>query len=603
MMTIAQAARNLAKRVAWDVSLFIAVLFAILATIFLAWNTYFRVESGVRAISPQLENFLKLGDTFQLKVQLLSLSSGGIVDLVALTMPDGNFFAGGSDHERGEQGLISPPNHAISLKWIDGSVQLVRSFEIPFQSTQKAYLAVAKKVHLELFLMVLLLQVTVFFLTRHWMYRRLVLSFATDLTNPISNLASSISSFKGYDDLISSTSLRESLRYKELNEMLDSFLKLLSRLQMEESLRVKAEKDAMLSEVASQVAHDIRSPLTALNMLIKCSPEIPEADRNIFKSATQRINDIANSLLTKSKLAYAASAGDAKSTATQTMISGLVDTVISEKRVQYRNLTNLEIDTELTQASGTFAEVNPIDLARVLSNLVNNSVEAMDNRQGKITVRTTNETDHVRISIQDNGNGIPAEILSLLGRERVSYGKSGVESGVGLGVLHARKTIESFGGKLEIQSEPGKGTTVSVILPKCAAPNWFAEGLAIPENAVVVTVDDDKSIHYAWQNRLKESAKNGSISLVSHDSLADFEQWLKKSRPAKMLCLIDYEFVGDKQTGLDLIERLNLRETSVVVSSRYDDAAIQKRVECIGAKMLPKNLLSQVPIAYARSLS
>ncbi len=71
--------------------------------------------------------------------------------------------------------------------------------------------------------------------------------------------------------------------------------------------------------------------------------------------------------------------------------------------------------------------------------------------------------------VSDNGKGIPSHILARLGEHGISYGKKGTESGSGLGIYHAKKTVEEWGGKFEVRSREGIGTAIEIKLPKSAA--------------------------------------------------------------------------------------------------------------------------------------
>ena len=96
--------------------------------------------------------------------------------------------------------------------------------------------------------------------------------------------------------------------------------------------------------LASQVVHDIRSPLAALNVAIATSNQLPEDSRVIVRSAVSRIRDIANNLLLAERGAgapAASSAADAEPPAVH-LLSGLVQSLVSEKRFQYRTLIGME---------------------------------------------------------------------------------------------------------------------------------------------------------------------------------------------------------------------------------------------------------------------
>jgi len=108
------------------------------------------------------------------------------------------------------------------------------------------------------------------------------------------------------------------------------------RSETEELIRLRNE--AALALVARQVAHDIRSPLSALNMVLgSMKEEVPEKKRLIIRSAAQRINDIANNLLS-GKIANPVQASDLTQTR---MLISLVDSIVSEKRTQFKSSVEL----------------------------------------------------------------------------------------------------------------------------------------------------------------------------------------------------------------------------------------------------------------------
>ncbi|MBK7959973.1 MAG: HAMP domain-containing histidine kinase [Bdellovibrionales bacterium] len=216
------------------------------------------------------------------------------------------------------------------------------------------------------------------------------------------------------------------------------------RKQLEE-FKVKSAVGDAISTMASQVSHDIRSPLSALNMALGSISELPEPQRIMMRSAIQRINDIANDLLNNRKH-LTAKAIDSPTThdipsifLKAELLTPLIDSIVSEKRIQFREKQEIEIEGDLSEGYGLFAMVNATELKRTISNLVNNAVEAFPNEAGKITVAVRNYRDQVAIIIQDNGKGIPEHILVKLGERDVSFGKEGTQSGSGLGVYHAKK--------------------------------------------------------------------------------------------------------------------------------------------------------------------
>ena len=339
-------------------------------------------------------------------------------------------------------------------------------------------------------------------------------------------------------------------------------------------------------------------------MMISSLSNLAENERLILRTATQRINDIANELVKKGKALTseqpALQNGPSAYNSDPIMLVALVDSIVSEKRVQYRELLNVEIQTDFSLGYGLFIHSDSAAIARVISNLVNNSVEALGDQKGVIRLFFAGgDSRGVRLSIQDNGKGISPEVLARLGQPGVTYGKEGTESGSGLGVYHARRTLESFGGGLRIESQLAKGTTIHLEFPNAPAPNWFVEKLKLKSGMTLVTVDDDLSIIQIWTRRFGAILSDDqSMRHKSFSSLDQFETWSQTNKPGNVLYLVDFEFLEQKSNGLDCIERLGISDNSILVTSRYDEQPVMEKAKRIGVRMIPKGLVPFVPIDH-----
>lgn len=342
-----------------------------------------------------------------------------------------------------------------------------------------------------------------------------------------------------------------------------------------------------LQKMAMQVSHDIRSPLAALKMALEEAESIPAEYRSMVRMSVQRINDIANNLLSSNR-------DPQTQVRTQTeveLIAPLVDSLVSEKRMNYRNKTNIHIESDLTKSYALFANINSIELKRVLSNLINNSVEAMDS-SGQITLSVTQKSEgKILLNLKDNGKGMPEHVLKRLGERGFSHGKTGQASGSGLGFYHAIETIESFGGKLEIQSVLGQGTTISIILNKAPVPSWFIEELVLPEGLRVLILDDDESMLKAWSERLP-------IKPDIFTSGAEFSQLVNSLPEKNFLALMDYELLGQEHTGLELIKSLGIEKQSILVTSRFEEKELREKCHERGVRLIPKLMAALIPIQF-----
>lgn len=356
-----------------------------------------------------------------------------------------------------------------------------------------------------------------------------------------------------------------------------------------ESIR-DTSRSAAKGQMAEQVAHDIRSPLSALDMVLKDLDDLPEEKRLLVRSATQRIRDIANNLIEQHSQEENTMATPSP---TVQLVSGILDSIVSEKRTQFRAQSKVEIELQLSEQSyGLFATFDAREMKRLMSNLINNSVEALGECGVVNVALDTFESSKVRIQIADNGKGIPEDVLVKLGQRGLSIGKEDFDSGSGLGLYHARTAIEGWGGIFRIDSVLGKGTTISIVLPKSESPSWFVEKIEIIETATVAVLDDDVSIHQVWNGRFQSSAINAR--LIHFSTPEDFYRWLRHN--TANLYLFDYELLGRNETGLDIIEKEALCENAILVTSHFEEPTIQSRCKNLGLGLIPKVLASLVPI-------
>jgi len=152
-------------------------------------------------------------------------------------------------------------------------------------------------------------------------------------------------------------------------------------------------------------------------------------------------------------------------------------------------------------------------------------VEAFDGG-GTVTVTLSEGGGGVTVAVRDDGRGIPPELLPRLGQKGETHGKAG---GTGLGLYHARASAEGWGGRLEIASAPGGGTTVSLVLPS----------VAVAAVRSTVLLDDDPLVHLNW----KLAAKAAGAGLKAFETPGDFYSALG-SLPKDTPIYIDSELGG-----------------------------------------------------------
>lgn len=432
--------------------------------------------------------------------------------------------------------------------------------------------------------------VTIYFLSLRFFRRKVI--------TPLDQLSSVFTNFD-YDSSKASLikPLINSHDSEEFFALFNSFDQMSNRIQNLAQTHQKLAIHKAESELASQVAHDIRSPLSALEMIAGMITEVPEEKRTLLRNAVNRIRDIANTLIQKKSTALKSFESDSKNDSTQVeLLLPILDSLITEKRIQFRDKLNIQINLiQNSECYGLFSAISTNEFKRLVSNLVNNSVESFKNNGGKVSISMFSNRDMNQIEISDNGAGIPPEILVHLGQRGFSYNKEG---GSGLGLHHAKVTVEKWGGDLQVNSKIDVGTKVLISLPSVASPIWFVPELKLYSGMTLVVFDDDQSIHQIWADRIENLSKS-NVKLIHLSTPDEFRVFCKKMGPLisnKIRFLVDYEFINHTVTGLDLIQELQIQTLSYLVTSRYEENAVRATCDKLGVKLIPKTMSAFIPI-------
>lgn len=150
---------------------------------------------------------------------------------------------------------------------------------------------------------------------------------------------------------------------------------------------------------------------------------ISENKRIMIRNAAKRINDIANNILSQSKHnSSELGSNDLDGNILPELIFVVLDNIVSEKRYEYHN-SKIDIQLKVSPCCHScFSNINLVSFKRVLSNLINNSIEAID-CSGFVIISLRCDNDQVEITIEDNGCGIPSEILPQVTEQGFSFNK------------------------------------------------------------------------------------------------------------------------------------------------------------------------------------
>ena len=262
----------------------------------------------------------------------------------------------------------------------------------------------------------------------------------------------------------------------------------LEDLKLTQSQLIQSEKMASLGELTAGIAHEIQNPLNFVNNFSELSNELidemnDEIDKGDIEEAKHISKDIKENLIkinhhgkradsiVKGMLHHSRSSSGTKE---PTNINKLADEYL---RLAYHGLRardksfNATLETDFDDSIGNISVI-PQDLGRVILNLITNAFYACNEKKKSgvkdyeptVTVSTKNLKDQITISVKDNGDGIPKEVLDKIFQPFFTTKPTGQGTGLGLSMSYDIVT-KGHGGELTVETKENGGTTFYINLP------------------------------------------------------------------------------------------------------------------------------------------
>lgn len=241
----------------------------------------------------------------------------------------------------------------------------------------------------------------------------------------------------------------------EVGELAKTFNSMADDLERTEKLR---------RNMVADIAHELRTPLSNVSGYLEAiRDEVIKPEPSTISSLSEEV-DLLSRLVDDLQELALADAGELKLNRQSEDIAQLIQQAV--KAVQTKVLAKgLEINVDIT-ANLSSVNIDYQRISQVLRNLLENAIKHTPNG-GKITVSAVQQESFIRVNVEDDGEGIPAEDLPNMFERfyRVDKSRTRHAGGSGLGLTIAKRLVESHGGTISVQSELGKGSCFSFTLP------------------------------------------------------------------------------------------------------------------------------------------
>ncbi len=280
------------------------------------------------------------------------------------------------------------------------------------------------------------------------------------LTNRIASSFALISSMMRDVNIGRHNATIEWKKNDEISDLVKEYNKMVEKLDDSVAALAKTEREGAWREMARQVAHEIKNPLTPMKLSIQYlqkailnnAPNVKELSANVAQTLVEQIDHLSR---IASEFSQFANIGNAKNEIFD--VNGMISSLVSLHDVQER----VQIIWE-SALEPIMVEADKTQMNRLFTNLLQNAMEAIpEENTGSVNVAKTSQNGSVTFSITDSGTGIPATLIKNIFTPNFTT----KTSGTGLGLAMCKGIVEQAKGKIWFETREGDGTTFYVELP------------------------------------------------------------------------------------------------------------------------------------------
>lgn len=249
----------------------------------------------------------------------------------------------------------------------------------------------------------------------------------------------------------------------EIGDLVKEYNKMVDKVEENAALLAQSERETAWREMARQVAHEIKNPLTPMKLNIQYLQQAVRNDAPNLRELLQRVS--ASIIEQIDNLSYIASefsnfAKMPEARPEELVLGDLLQLAVG----LYRNDEQVEVSLSMPEER-ILVYCDHSQVLRMLTNLLENAKQAIpEDRKGMIAVTLHADDGKATISVKDNGQGIAPDVAARIFQPYFTTRSSGT----GLGLAMTRKMIEFWKGEIWFETEEGQGTTFHIMLPRSA---------------------------------------------------------------------------------------------------------------------------------------
>jgi nitrogen fixation/metabolism regulation signal transduction histidine kinase len=249
----------------------------------------------------------------------------------------------------------------------------------------------------------------------------------------------------------------------EIGDLVREYNRMLTELKKSAEILAKNERESAWAEMAKQVAHEVKNPLTPIKLGIQYLDKAWDDEKPDFGERFKKYkNTLIEQIDTLSRIASEFS-DFAKVRNIKKESLNITDLLKNCLSFAQNERENLEIKYNQDKTEDIFVEADKEHLIRVINNLLKNAIQAIpEDKMGLVEVSLETLDQEILISISDNGNGVEEVIKDKIFTPNFTT-KS---TGSGLGLAMCKRIVETAGGEIYFETQQNLGSTFFVKLPK-----------------------------------------------------------------------------------------------------------------------------------------